>query len=58
MIEQVLIAERKAEDALAQQIGDRVRDGVGNAKIVESTGQPIAEPDRPVSRAEQHRTTV
>ena len=58
VIDQILIAERKAEDPLAQQIDHRVCDGVGNAKIAESSGQPIAEPDRPVSRAEQHRTTV
>ena len=58
VVDQILIAEREAEDALAQQIGHRVRDGVGNAKIAESSGQPIAEPDRSVGRAEQHRTTV
>ena len=58
VVDQVLVAERDPEDALAQQIGHRVRDGVGDAKIAEARGQPLDEPDRPVGRPEQDRAAI
>ena len=36
VIDQILVAEREGEDALAQQIGDRVGDAVGKPQIAES----------------------
>ena len=36
VIDQILVAEREAEDALAQQVGNRVGDAVGQPQIAES----------------------
>ena len=58
VIDQVLVAEREAEDALAQQIGDGVGDAVGEPQIAEAFGQPIGQPDRAVGGTEQQHTTV
>ena len=58
VIDQVLVAEREAEDALAQQIGDGVGDAVGEPQIAEALGQPIGQPDRAVGGTEQQRTAV
>lgn len=33
VVDQVLVAERDSEDALAQPVGDRMADGVGHAQI-------------------------
>ncbi len=58
VVDQVLVAERDAEDALAQQIGHRMRTAAAKAQIGEATSQPPAEPDRPVGRGQQHHAAV
>ena len=58
VIDQILVAEREGEDALAQQVGDGVGDAVGQPQIAEAFGQPIGQPDRAVGGTEQQRTTV
>ena len=52
VIDQILVAEREPEDALAQEIGDGVRDAVGEPQIAEAFGQPIGQPDRAVGGTE------
>ncbi len=58
MVDQVLVPERNTKDALAQQVGNRVADGVGNAQIGEAGSQTTAEPDGPVRGCKQHDTAV
>ena len=58
VIDQVLVAEREPEDALAQQVGNGVGDAVGQPQIAEAFGQPIGQPDRAVGGAKQQRTAV
>ena len=60
VIDQVLVAKREAEDALAQQVGNSVGDAVGQPQIAEAFGQPLGQPDRAVGGTEQqqhHRST-
>ncbi len=58
VVDQVLVAERNPEDALAQEIGHRVRDSVGDAEIAEALGQALAQAERLVRRPEQHHAAV
>ncbi len=53
VIDQVLVAEREGEDALAQQIGDGVGDAMGEPQIAEALSQPIGQPDGAVGGTEQ-----
>ena len=53
VIDQVLVAEREGEDALAQQIANGVGDAVGQPQIAEAFGQPVGQPDRAVGGTEQ-----
>ena len=45
VIDQVLVAEREPEDALAQQVGNGVGDAIGQPQIAEAFGQPIGQPE-------------
>jgi hypothetical protein len=58
VIDQVLVAEREPEDAVAQQIGDGVGNAVSEPKITEALGQRHGQPDRAVGGAKQQRTAV
>ena len=58
MVDQVLVAERDAEHALADQRRQLVRDPAGIAAVGEAGGEAVDEPDRPVGRAEQQRPGV
>src|SRR5450755_3500294 len=58
VIDQVLVAQREGEDALAQQVGDGVGNAVSEPQIAETLGQPIGQPDRAVGGAKQQNTTV
>ncbi len=58
VVDQVLVPERDAENALAQQIGNRVADGVGNAQIGEASREAATEPGDPIGRSEQNDATV
>ena len=53
VIDQILVAESEPEDALAQEIGDGVRNAVGEPQIAEAFGQLISQPDRAVGGTEQ-----
>jgi hypothetical protein len=55
VIDQVLIAERQSDHALADQRRDLVLDLLLAARFAEAGREPIDETDRPVRRAEQHR---
>jgi len=39
--DEIFIAERMSEDALTQQIRERVGDGIGNTQIGETAEQPL-----------------
>ena len=58
MIDQVLIAQRQSEDALADQRLDLVLDQLLAARVAEAGGKAIDETDRPIGRAEQQRPGV
>jgi type 1 fimbriae regulatory protein FimB/type 1 fimbriae regulatory protein FimE len=58
VVDQVLVAEREPEEPLATEIDCRVNNAAGVAKIREARRHPLAQPDRLVGRAEQHRTAV
>jgi hypothetical protein len=54
----ILIAERDAEDALAEQRWQRVDGGIQIAAILEAARQPRHQPDRFVGLAQQQRARV
>ena len=58
MVDQVIVAEREPEDALAQQVGEGVRDEIGMAVIGEAGRQPLAEPDAFVGSRQQNHAAV
>ena len=57
-IDQVLIAQRQSEDALADQRLDLVLDQLLAARVTKAGGKAIIEPDRPIGRAEQQRPCI
>lgn len=58
VVDQVLVAECDAEDALAQEISYGVADGSAKAKIGEARGEPTSEPRRPIGRGQQHHAAI
>jgi hypothetical protein len=58
VVDQVLVAEREAEDALAQQVWKRVLDGVRNSVVDEAGGQPLGQSQFAVSSGEQRHAAV
>jgi len=58
VVDQVFIARRQSEHALADQRLDLVLDQLLAAHIVEAGGEAIDEADRPVGRAKQQRAGV
>lgn len=58
VVDQVLVAERQAEYALAQQVGQGMPDRIGEAHIGEATGETPADPDRPIRRRQQHDAAI
>jgi hypothetical protein len=65
MVKEILVPERDAEDALADQHRERVFDPLGGTAILKARGETLDEADRPIGRAEQqcpsirrHRTAV
>ena len=58
MVDEIFIAERKSEDALAQQVRERVRDGLRHAVVREASRQPLGELQLPVGSGEQRHTAI
>jgi hypothetical protein len=58
VVEQVLVAERDAEDALADQSGDLVLDPLRVAGIGEASGEAPHQPDGPIRRPEQQSAGI
>jgi hypothetical protein len=58
VVDQILVAERDAEDALADQRGDRVLDPLRVAGIAEAGGEAPDQADRPIGGAEQQRAGI
>lgn len=58
VVDEVLVAEREAEHALAHQRRDRMLDPGGIAAVPEAAGETLHQPDRPVGRAEQQRPRI
>ena len=58
VVDQVPIALRQSEDALADQRLDLVLDQVPAAPVAEAGGEAIDDPDRPIGRAEQQRPRI
>jgi hypothetical protein len=58
MVEEILVAERDPEDALADQHRERVFDPLGGAAILKARGKTLDEADRPISCAEQQRAGI
>jgi len=58
VVNQILVAERDPEDALADQRGDRVLDPLRVAGIGEAGGEAPDQADRPIGGAEQQRAGI
>ena len=58
VVVQVLVAERQAEDALADQRLECVLDQLGRTGVAEAGRKAFGEPDRLVGGAEQQRTAI
>ena len=58
VVDQILVAQRQAEHALADQGGEAVLDLVRRAVIGEAGGEPPDQADRPVGGAQQQRPGV
>jgi hypothetical protein len=58
VINEVLVAEREAEHALADQRADRVLDQLLRTMIAEAGGEPADQPNGPVGLRQQQRTGV
>ena len=58
VVDEILIAEGEAEDALADQPRHAVLDPIRRAVVVEAGGEPLDEPDGPVGGAEQQRAGI
>jgi hypothetical protein len=58
VVDEVLIAERDAEDALRHHRPDAVLDLRPNPHVIEAGCEPFQQPDRPIGRAEQQRPGV
>ena len=58
VVDDVLVAERDAENALAEHRRKLVHDERPIASILETIGQPRHEPDRCVGLAEQERACI
>ena len=58
VVEQILVAQRQSEHALAHQGGQAVLDLRGRAVIDEAGGEPPDQPDRPVGGAQKQRPGV
>ena len=58
VVDQVLVAERDAEHALADQRRDLVLDPLRHARVAEAGGEAPDQADRPVGGAEQQRAGV
>ena len=58
VVDQVLVAQRDAEDPLPDQGRHRVLDQLRPRGVGEAAGKPLDQPDRPVGRAQQQRTGI
>jgi hypothetical protein len=58
VVVQVVVAHRKPKHPLADQRLDLVLNQLWAARVTEAGRETIDEPDRPVSRAKQHRAGV
>jgi predicted nucleic acid-binding protein len=58
VVVEILVAERQAEHALADQRGDRVLDLLGITRITEAGGKAIDQTDRRVRRPQQQCTGI
>ena len=58
VVDEVLVAEREAEDALAQQIGQRVLDGLCHAVVGEAGRQPLGQSQLAVGTGEQRHAAI
>ena len=58
MVVELLVARRKAEDALAQQIDLAVGDQIGVARIVEHGVQSASEAQPPVGLPQEHQPAI
>ena len=53
VVDEVLVAERQAEDALPHQAPHPMGDESGMTPIAKARGEPVNEPDGPIRRAEK-----
>ena len=53
VVDQVLVAERDADNALHDQRGNLMLDQVRTARVGEAGGEALDQPDRPVGAAQQ-----
>jgi len=58
VVDHVLVSERDAEDALADQRGDAMLDPLRHPGIAEASGEAADQADRAVRRAERQRAGV
>ena len=58
VVDQILIAQREPEHALADQARHRVLDQIGRPMIGKATGKTLDQPDLPVGGAEQQRPAI
>jgi hypothetical protein len=58
MVDQVLVAERDAEDTLADQRGDLMLDPRRVASVAEAAGEALDQPDGAVGGTEQQRAGI
>jgi hypothetical protein len=53
VVDQVLVAERQAEDALPHQAPHPMSDEGGMTPIAKARGEPVNQPDGPIRHAEK-----
>jgi hypothetical protein len=58
VVDEIFIAERKSAEALAQQVRERVHDGLRNTVVREASRQPLGELQLPVGTGEQRHTAI
>ena len=58
VIDQILIAERQAENSLPHKRRDGMLDQFGIAPVDEAFRHPLDQPDRPVSASQKQRPSV
>jgi hypothetical protein len=58
VVDEVFIAQRQAEDPLADQCRDLMLDAARGAPIAKTAGEPLDQPDRLVGGPEQQRSSI